>query len=336
MSQKYKELDDFIRNKMRMQHVYQPLMLMECLERGGSASVTNIAKKLLDQDVSQIEYYEHITKNMVGRVLTNNKITEKLKDGRKISGYKIPEYSNLSEKEIKDLVTLCQTKMDEYVQKQGDQMWTHRRKSSGYIPGTLRYEVLKRAKFRCELCGVTSDVKGLEVDHIVPRNKGGSNDISNLQALCYSCNAMKRDRDDTDFRGIAESYEVRKEGCKFCDFQSGTEREIEDQNELCYAILDGYPVTKHHTLIIPKRHVADFFDLHQPEKNALHSLLDEQKKKIQEADETVTAFNIGVNAGEEAGQTIFHCHVHLIPRRKGDDENPRGGIRGVISSKRNY
>jgi len=273
---------------------------------------------------------------MVGKVLTNNKITETLKDGRRISGYKISDYSDLSKMEVNDLISLCQTVMNEYVQKRGDQIWSHRRKSSGYIPGTLRYEVLKRAKFRCELCGVASDVKGLEVDHIVPRNKGGSNDISNLQTLCYSCNSMKRDLDDTDFRGIIESYEVREAGCLFCDFQSGTDRKIEDQNELCYTILDGYPVTKHHTLIIPKRHVADFFDLHQPEKNALHSLLDEQKKKIQQTDETVIAFNIGVNAGKEAGQTIFHCHVHLIPRRRGDDENQRGGIRGVISSKKNY
>ena len=78
MSQKYKELADFIRNKMRMSHVYQPLMLMECLERDGSASVTDIARKLLGQDVSQVEYYEQITKNMVGKVLTNNKITEKI------------------------------------------------------------------------------------------------------------------------------------------------------------------------------------------------------------------------------------------------------------------
>ena len=240
MSKKYKELADFIRHKMRMSHVYQPLMLMECLKRDGSASVTDIARKLLGQDVSQVEYYEQITKNMVGRVLTKNEITEKLKDGHRISGYKIPGYSNLSDTEIQDLITLCQTTMDKYVQKRGDQIWTHRKKSSAYIPGTLRYEVFKRAKFRCELCGITSDVKGLEVDHIVPRNKEGSNDISNLQALCYSCNAMKRDRDDTDFRGIAESYEVRKVGCKFCDFQSDTEREIEGQNELCYAILDGY------------------------------------------------------------------------------------------------
>jgi hypothetical protein len=68
---------------------------------------------------------------------------------------------------------------------------------------TLRYEILKRAKFRCELCGISADEKALEVDHIVPRNRGGADDLPNLQALCYSCNAMKRDRDEVDFRGIA-------------------------------------------------------------------------------------------------------------------------------------
>ena len=336
MSQKYEELADYIRNKMRMSHIYQPLMLMECLKKNGSASVTDIARKLLDQDISQVEYYEQITKNMVGRVLTKNAITEKLNDGRSISGYEIPEYKTLSKREVEDLITLCQARMDEYVDKRGDEIWSHRKKSSEYIPGTLRYEVLKRAKFCCELCGVTADIKGLEADHIVPRNKGGPNDISNLQALCYSCNSMKRDRDNTDFRGIVESYGARKKGCKFCDVQSDTNREIVGENKLCYAILDRYPVTKNHALIIPKRHVADFFDLYQPERNSIHALLNEQKKKLQETDKKVTAFNVGVNAGKDAGQTIFHCHIHLIPRRKDDDKDPRGGIRGVISSKKNY
>ncbi len=82
--------------------------------------------------------------------------------------------------------------------------------------GTLRYEVLKRAKFHCELCGISAKEKALEVDHIVPRSKGGEDDISNLQALCYSCNSMKRDRDDTDFREVRESYAVREAGCPLC------------------------------------------------------------------------------------------------------------------------
>ena len=147
---------------------------------------------------------------------------------------------------------------------------------------------------------------------------------------------MKRDRDDTDFRGIAESYKLREKDCLFCDFQSGEEREIVAENELCYAIRDGMPVTDLHTLIIPKRHIANYFELHQPEINAIHSLLDEMRKKIVDFDSSVTAFNVGINSGEDAGQTIFHCHIHLIPRRKGDMDNPRGGVRGVIPDKRIY
>tara|TARA_B100001013_G_scaffold299207_1_gene200280 strand:- start:66 stop:512 length:447 start_codon:yes stop_codon:yes gene_type:complete len=145
---------------------------------------------------------------------------------------------------------------------------------------------------------------------------------------------MKRDRDDTDFRAIGQSYEQREDGCVFC--QTG-KSDVLFENELSYAIYDINPVTPHHTLIIPKRHVPDFFDLYQPEINAVHVLLGETKKEIEGLDETVTGFNVGSNSGEDAGQTIFHCHIHLIPRRKDDAKNPksyaknpRGGVRGVI------
>jgi ATP adenylyltransferase len=329
MSQRYEELSDFVCNQMRMSHIYQPVMLVELLQRGGSADVTDIAKALLLRDNSQIEYYERITKNMVGRVLTKNRgLTEKNKNSYTLNGF-----DNLSPGEINDLIDICIGKIDEYIEQRGDGIWSHRRKSAGVISGTIRYEVLKNAKFRCELCGISAEEKALEVDHIVPRNTGGSDDRSNLQALCYSCNAMKRDRDDTDFRGIAQSYHDREAGCIFCELPSDR---IVAENELCYAIRDGFPVTEHHTLIIPKRHVADFFDLHQPERNAVHFLLDEMKQGIEELDRSVSGFNIGINSGEDAGQTVFHCHVHLIPRRKGDVENPRGGVRGIIPGKQDY
>ena len=101
-------------------------------------------------------------------------------------------------------------------------------------------------------------------------------------------------------------------------------------------VKDNFPVTKHHTLFIPKRHVEDYFGLHQPELNSLNKFLAKHKEIISKKDKSVTGFNIGMNNGEDAGQTIFHCHVHLIPRRKGDIKNPRGGIRGVIPSKKDY
>jgi ATP adenylyltransferase len=87
---------------------------------------------------------------------------------------------------------------------------------------------------------------------------------------------------------------------------------------------------------IPKRHVADYFDLHQPERNAIDQMLQEQRTAILALDSTVTGFNVGINAGKSAGQTVFHVHVHLIPRRDGDVVDPKGGVRGVIPSKQKY
>ena len=329
MSENFDALSNFILNEMRMSHIYQPVMLIELLERRGSASVTEIARALLGHDVSQVEYYEHITKNMVGKVLTNSRgITSKEKNQYTLIGSE-----ELTDDERSQLITHCQNKIEEFLGKRGDKVWEHRRKSSGYISGTIRYEILKRAKFRCELCGISAEQKALEVDHIIPRNHGGTDDQSNLQALCYSCNAMKRDRDTTDFREVNTSYDHRESGCIFCEMPS--ERVIAE-NELAYAILDAFPVTEAHNLIIPKRHVSDFFSLYQPERNAMQQLLEEQRQNILNADSTVTGFNIGNNVGEDAGQTVMHCHTHLIPRRRGDVEEPRGGVRGVIAEKQNY
>ena len=97
-----------------------------------------------------------------------------------------------------------------------------------------------------------------------------------------------------------------------------------------------YPVTKHHTLIITNRHVGDYFNLTNDEFIELNEILKKQKKNLQKLDDKITGFNVGVNIGNDAGQSIMHCHIHLIPRRKGDVEDPRGGVRGVIPSKQKY
>ena len=329
MSDAFASLERFVRNEMRMSHIYQPVMLLELLSSGGHASIRQIAKALLAKDASQIEYYEQIVKNMVGKVLTKSRgITE-----RDADIYSLKGFGELNASQIALLTDLCSQKIDEYVNKRGAAIWEHRQKSSGYVPGTARYEVLKRAHFRCELCGISADDKALEVDHILPRNHGGSNDPHNFQALCYSCNATKRDRDDTDFRGMAKSYEERSAECPFCQLAPSR---LVGENELAVAFRDAYPVTELHTLVIPKRHVADYFDLFQPERNAMQALIEEQRRLILVADPLVTGFNIGINAGKDAGQTIFHCHMHLIPRRSGDVAEPRGGVRGVIPSRQQY
>jgi len=313
---------------MRMSHIYQPMMLMTLLKEGGVASIENLSKKLLIEDKSQQEYYSNITKNMVGRVLNNHGIVQK--EGKI---FKLRDYETYTEDQRIELIQICQEKLNEYIEKRGKRIFEHRRKSAGYISGSIRYNVLKDAKFRCALCGVSADTKALEVDHIIPRNKGGSDDISNLQALCYSCNAMKRDKDSTDFRRVRESYEVREEGCLFCEIQK---ERILDQDDLFYVIRDGFPVTDLHTLVIPKRHVETYFDLYQPELNSCNRMIQKFKQQIEKEDESVKGFNIGINNGEVSGQTIFHCHVHLIPRREGDVKNPRGGVRGVIPNKQEY
>ena len=97
-----------------------------------------------------------------------------------------------------------------------------------------------------------------------------------------------------------------------------------------------YPVTSLHTLLITKRHVASYFDLNEQERDEVQQLIDVHRQRIEQEDESVSGFNIGINCGEDAGQTVMHCHVHLIPRRKGDTANPRGGVRGTIPEKQNY
>ena len=107
------------------------------------------------------------------------------------------------------------------------------------------------------------------------------------------------------------------------------------ENTHAFAIWDNYPVSQGHALVLPFRVIASFFDLHPDEKQAMFLLLDEVKKIIHNKYEP-DGYNIGINIGEAAGQTIFHVHMHLIPRYQGDIENPKGGVRGVIPNKRDY
>ena len=326
------DLEDFILNQMKMSHIYQPAMLKVLLENKGTATLEQVASHLLSYDQSQVEYYGVRTKVMVGKVLTSNGVVEPIKEGRKIVGYRLTSDS-LTEAQRASLVHLCQDKINNFIKGRGAVIWDHRGPDSGYVSGSIRYEVLKRAKYRCELCGAHERQAALHVDHIIPRSKGGADALSNFQCLCITCNTNKRDTDGTDFRGVVESYNDRSDDCLFCN--DCADRVIAE-NELCFAIRDGFPVTELHTLIIPKRHVADYFDLYQPELNAIHQLITEQRQAILNADATVLGFNVGVNSGSVAGQTICHAHTHLIPRRDGDVVDPRGGVRGVIPSKQSY
>jgi len=120
-----------------------------------------------------------------------------------------------------------------------------------------------------------------------------------------------------------------------CPFCNPVADEIVAKNDLSYARWDRYPVSKGHLLLIPFRHVADYFSLTVEEKQAVLALVDECKKVIEE-NFNPAGYNIGFNVGVAAGQTVMHCHCHVIPRYVGDVQDARGGVRGVVPGKRGY
>jgi diadenosine tetraphosphate (Ap4A) HIT family hydrolase len=120
--------------------------------------------------------------------------------------------------------------------------------------------------------------------------------------------------------------------CSFCSLPPDR---VISESDYSLTIRDGYPVSLGHTLIIPKRHVASFFELKAIEKAAILQAMDEAKDALDQ-EYSPDGYNIGINDGEAAGQTVMHLHVHLIPRYKGDTEDPRGGVRWIFPEKAKY
>lgn len=131
---------------------------------------------------------------------------------------------------------------------------------------------------------------------------------------------------------IATSSSSPAKPCPFCTLPADR---VVEENELAFVILDGYPISPGHSLIIPKRHVSSFFDATPPERAALLALLD-KAKELADKRNTPAGYNVGINDGPAAGQTVPHLHIHLIPRYSGDQDDPRGGVRWVIPDKANY
>ena len=121
-----------------------------------------------------------------------------------------------------------------------------------------------------------------------------------------------------------------------CIFCKTNQNELIFENDLAYASSDSYPVSQFHSLVVPKRCIENYFELNEKEILACNDLIKKLRKKIISEDKSVEGFNIGTNAGKVAGQSIFHCHIHVIPRRKGDVDNPQGGVRSVIPLKQHY
>ncbi|MCK5352437.1 HIT family protein [bacterium] len=125
---------------------------------------------------------------------------------------------------------------------------------------------------------------------------------------------------------------MSKKDCIFCNLEPDR---IISESDYTLTIRDGFPVSEGHTLIIPKRHVQSFFELQAIEKAAILQAMDEAKEAL-DKEFSPDGYNIGINDGEAAGQTVMHLHVHLIPRYKGDTEDPRGGVRWIFPEKAKY
>lgn len=323
---KFDTLIDFLQNRMSMSHIYQPLLIKCLVDSGGTSTLRQLAYQFLSQDESQVQYYEDRLKKMPIPVLKKHDVI--IRDGELVS----LATKKLTLEQKAQIKMICEHKIQEYVVKRGIGIWDYRMLDNNPIPDSLYYRVLKDSGGRCALCGATKKERPLQVDHIKPRSKGGKTVYENLQVLCSKCNQTKSNKDDTGFRNALETDEVS--GCRFC-FSQIRDRMVDDFDTVL-AILDKYPVTYGHHLIIPKRHTEDWFSLSDKERRDSDSLIQIIKNKLSESDETITGFNIGVNCGESAGQTIFHTHIHLIPRRNGDISDPIGGVRGVIPEKMNY
>ena len=138
---------------------------------------------------------------------------------------------------------------------------------------------------------------------------------------------------DIGTRSHAETSRA-DDGCRFCP-QQLRERVVAELGSV-WAIEDRFAVTRGHHLIVPKRHTADWFEMSPEEVRDAVELIRILRSELQASDSAITGFNIGMNCGASAGQTIFHAHIHLIPRREGDTPDPTGGVRGVIPDKMSY
>jgi ATP adenylyltransferase len=144
---------------------------------------------------------------------------------------------------------ICEQKFQTFVQKRGIGIWDYRLLDDDPIPDSLRFLVLKAAGGQCQLCGISSKEQPIDVDHIIPRSRGGKTELANLQALCSKCNRPKRNQDETDFRSWPNPS--ADPNCVLC--QSDLMSNAVEKNGAVFAIPDKYPVTPGHLLVIPIR-----------------------------------------------------------------------------------
>ena len=262
----------------------------------------------MNEDKAQLEYYVQIAKRWPLQTLRKHKVVDYTRNGSIFTLL----LENITKEQRHRLVDLCDLRYQEYVDKTLRLPWFDRRGSREHIPGQIRFAVLAKSKGVCVACGVSSLERALEIDHIVPVSMGGTNELSNFQALCYKCNAQKKNRDDTDFVMVLNRLKYRNPKCPFC-----TSKDPVFDNRMAFALRNVKPTTHLHSLVLPRRHTGNFFDLIPAEKSLCLTLIDSVKSDIQERDSTVTGFTVRFETGQMAGNTAEHCQIHVIPNRRG-------------------
>ena len=197
------ELLTFLKNQMSMTDIYQPAVILHLLERDGIASKHDLSRTLSGYDNEIQEYYERILMRWPKITLTKHKVVRYEKHNAQF----ILNFDIADADAVEIAKRICEEKIRDWIEKKA----SHR--STPKIGASVRYRVLKAARGKCELCGISAKVAPIDIDHIVPRNQADSNkyvlqgkikmhvdDERNLQALCYRCNRAKRDQDSTDFR----------------------------------------------------------------------------------------------------------------------------------------
>ena len=186
------ELIDFVRDRMRMSHVYQPLLIRTLVESGGVATVRHLARTFAAADDAQVRLYEKKIRQMPLRVLKKHGVIAVDGDIVRLATKSLDFHSSTA------TIEACNERISGYLTERGEDAWMNLLETNP-VDGSVRYQVLVRDR-TCRLCGAGRDEAVLEVDHIVPRSRGGSNDPDNLQVLCRPCNQGKSNSDDTDLR----------------------------------------------------------------------------------------------------------------------------------------
>ena len=307
-----------------MTGIYQPAVIKFLIKNDGKASLREIAKYLASIDEEIIAYYMQRLKVYPKEVLQKHGVA-KIEKGS--DSFEVIDGLKIEEKEKQEIEVICDDKIGNWIADNVDV----ERTSSGW--GKIRHQMISDHRF-CALCGLTPDdgVK-LDIDHIIPKSKGGGNERENLQVLCHKCN---RGKNNHLLNSALEAKELHRKVDSTCVFCNISKERIAFENEYFWGIWDSYPVTEFHLLVVPKRHVETTVELTQQEWAFLHESFSQGRSIVSSKDKSVEGYNVGFNVGESAGQTVMHAHFHIIPRRKGDVENPRGGIRGVIPDKKLY